>query len=290
MKLKKTIINSLCYRAVFNYPLSFYQLSHYLIGCDNWDEEELSFNNLKHSLKNLVNENKINYVYGKYLLSSRSYVNWNEGVGFSEDLIKKAEKTTDILKRIPWIKFIGITGAVSAFGAQEDDDIDFLIVTQKNRLWLVRGFVFVILKILGQLRTDDRPERKICPNIFLSEEYLSWEKQGRNLFVANEICMLYPLYDKDEMYFRFIKENEWVFNYFINFKVNFDGLGEKNKNPSVFMKFLEKIAYILQKKYMKKRRTTELIQKNRIHFNKQDHTGKILLKYNNIKSSCHSNF
>lgn len=282
MKLKEAIINSLCYRAVFDYPLSFYQLSNYLI--DGY-VDNLSFDELKRNLKNLINEGEINYAYGKYLLPNRSYVNWDERKEFSKNLIKKAEKITKVLKLIPWIKFVGITGTVSAFGAEEDDDIDFLIISQKDRLWLVRGFVFVILKILGQLRTDDAPQRKICPNIFLSEDYLFWEKQKRNLFVANEICMLYPLYDKNETYFRFIKENEWVFNYFVNFKVGFDKLSKKTERTSYFMELLEKAAYVLQKKYMRKRQTTELIEKNRIHFNKQDHTNRILDAYMVLKKS-----
>ena len=41
---------------------------------------------------------------------------------------------------------IAITGSVANYDAEENDDIDLLIVTEKNRLWITRGFVFLILK------------------------------------------------------------------------------------------------------------------------------------------------
>ena len=280
MKLKKTILNSLCYRAVFDYPLTFYQLSTFLFDVDGGT----SLATYKRSLDGLVNEGKVVYAFGKYLLPEKDYIHWEKRYKASEGLIKKAEKISKILSKIPWIKFIGITGTVSAFAATEEDDIDVLIISQKNRLWLVRGFVFVILKLLGELRTDKKPQRKICPNIFLSEDNLVWG-QGENEYVANEVAMMHPLYDKNDTYFRFLSKNNWIFNYFENFKVSFNKMAKIKSRKSFMLNMLEELAFVLQRKYMEKKQTTETIERNRIHFNKTDHTNRILGKYSDIKSS-----
>lgn len=279
MKLKKAILNSLCYRAVFNYPLTFYQLSTFLFTIDG----KFSLANYKKALDELVNEGKIEYVFGKYQLPRENYVHWDKRHEASKTLIKKVERISEVLSKIPWIKFIGATGTVSAFAATEDDDIDVLIIAQKNRLWLVRGFVFVILKILGELRSDKKPQRKICPNIFLSEDNLVWG-HGKNEYVANETLMMYPLYDKNDTYFRFLYKNNWIFDYFEKFKVSFVKMSDIKSRSSFVMKLLEKLSFVLQKKYMEGKQTTETIEKDRIHFNKTDHTDRILDKYNELKS------
>jgi hypothetical protein len=48
-----------------------------------------------------------------------------------------AQSFTDrFAARCPWIRFVGISGSTAYAAAKPSDDIDFFIVTQRNRLWI----------------------------------------------------------------------------------------------------------------------------------------------------------
>jgi hypothetical protein len=94
--------------------------------------------------------------------------------------------------------------------AVAEDDIDFLIIAAKNRLWLTRALVLSALMAWGVKRPDDgRAEypNLICANIFLSEEDLYIADE--NLFIAHEICQMLPLLGS-RTYHAFIGANGWV--------------------------------------------------------------------------------
>src|SRR5690606_20306217 len=143
---EKSIIETLGYRSVFSYPLSFHQLGTSLI-CD----KKVSSAALRVSLKRLLKEKKVKRQDYKYCLYSVEPVSWGERIENSKTLMKKAQKLSSTLSKIPWIEFIGVTGSVAAANALDNDDIDLFFVTKRNRLWLSRGFVFLILVILGEL-------------------------------------------------------------------------------------------------------------------------------------------
>lgn len=276
-KIEKAVMETLSYRAVFEYPLSFYQLSHFLITRKRVLPEDL-----KKALDYLLRTRKISEKDGKYYLFRTKTVDWDVKKRTSEKLITKAQSIIKILKKLPWIQFVGITGAIAAFNAPKNDDIDLLIITRKNRLWITRGFIFLILKILGELRTDKNPDQKICPNILMDESKLSWNKHKRNLYVAHELMMMYPLLDRNNTYFRIIKDNEWVFKYFGNLSVAIPENSNFKEKRNPLMNYLEIFAMKMQIKYMAKKKTNEVTNSHLIHFNRDDSTNPILTEFQKI--------
>lgn len=276
---EKAVMDTLCYRAIFNYPLSYYQLGTFLICKDKIKKEDFD-----KALESLVRRKRIIKDKSKrFLLKGINYVGWDRRNNDSVTLLAKVEEIAEILKKIPWIKMIGVTGALAAYNAKEDDDIDIFIISQKNRLWLTRGFVFLILVILGELRKDENSERKICPNLLISESNMKWKKKKRNVYVASDLVLLQPIFDKDNTYFRFLKKNKWIKKYFSHVNTSFDNLRKIEKSKNFLMKWLESLAYLMQHGYMQKRRTEEIIKSDFIHFNKNDNTNRVLSKFNKIQ-------
>jgi hypothetical protein len=278
--VEEAIMRTLCYRAVFTYPMSYFQLGTFLVSKERYSIE--AFNEGLHSLlkkKLIINDDK-----GRFLLKGIRPVRWGVRAAYSKDLFAKVGDLVAILKRVPWIKFIGVTGALAAYNAVKDDDIDLFVITQKKRLWLTRGFVFLILIILGELRTDKHSKRKICPNILIDEGNLKWKKKKRNIYVAHDLVMIHPIFDKDGAYFRFVSKNSWVTKYFANLQPAFGDLGKTSYHKNVLMESLESLARVLQKGYMKKKKTKEITKKDFIHFNKSDNTNKVLSEYERILS------
>ena len=59
-------------------------------------------------------------------------------------------------------------------------------------------------------RNDKNPANKICVNLLVEEGSLAWPSRKRDLYTAHEIVQIVPLFDRKDMYARFISANGWV--------------------------------------------------------------------------------
>lgn len=127
--------------------------------------------------------------------------------------LARANKFARLLQLIPGVRFIGVTGSLAMESAVPDDDIDFLIIAARGRLWLTRALVLAALMAWGVKRPDDGKTEYpnlICANIFLSESDLYIPDE--NLFIAHEICQMLPLLGENA-YRAFLSANAWVHTY-----------------------------------------------------------------------------
>jgi len=268
--IKKTI----AYRVVFKYPLTEYQLKTMLISSRKFEEKYFS-----EQLRGLLKKGDVKSRDHKYYGPGFKPVNWYKRAEASKKHMEEAKQIAKILSVIPWIKLIGVTGSVAAYNAENNSDVDFFMITAKNRLWLTRLFTVILLRSIGKYRTNELPDGKICPNIYVDEQNLSWPKNKRNLFVAQEIIMMRPVLNQGNTYFKFIKANQWLFEYFRNFNISFSNKQEKENKQSKIIHSAENLSRKLQIWYMKKRKTSEITEKGFVHFNRDDWTNKILSKY-----------
>ena len=165
LAIKKT----LAYGAIFKYPMSFYQLSTYLVTKKKFDYD--FFNK---SLKRLVKKKHIKAKDGKYYLPGVRPVSWNSREKYTKKLLKDSQLGFTLLSTIPWIKMLTVTGATAKNNAVKNDDIDIFIVTEKNRLWITRSFVWAILKIIGKYAFSGERNKKFCCNLFVDETKMEW--------------------------------------------------------------------------------------------------------------------
>ena len=271
------IKNTLKYRSIFKYSLSKYQLKNLLISSQKFNEKHFS-----DELNRLVKKGDVKSRGERYYSTGFKPVDWARRAKQSSELIEQAISTSEVLSTIPWIKMLSVTGSVAAYGADEDSDIDIFIVCTHNRTWLTRFFTWVLLNALGKYRTDKNPRRKICPNIFVDENSMTWPKDKRSVYIAHEIVMMHPLINRDETYFGFLRANQWIFDYFRNFNVVLALKEGKKKKQSWLVDLLERVLFRFQVVYMKRKKTTEITQRNLIHFNRDDWSSKIIAKYSNL--------
>lgn len=281
---RQSIQKTLAYSSVFKYPLTYHQLVSRLISKDNFSGKQIR-KDLKKQLKdNLIDKisEKEDKTGDKYILLGIKPVDWNERSENTKNIIKRNEKVLKYIARIPWIKMIAVTGSAANYNMEEKEDIDLLFITNRDRVWITRGFVFLILAIMNKLPKKHEC-REICPNIFIDETRLAWIKKRRNLYVAQNIISMQPILSKEDIYFRFMYENRWIKNYYYNFKINFpDKFIELKSSRSLFMNLIEKIFMLLQLTYMKRKMTTEIATSRLIHFNKNDNSRWILKNYKNL--------
>jgi hypothetical protein len=210
---QQAILKTLAYADVFSYPLTFKEIHLYLIGLKT-SQEDLA-KELK-ALKNIFQKRGFFYLKNQekifYLRQKRKKD--------SQEKLKIAQKVTDWLKLIPWIKMVGLTGNLAMNNADRDDDIDLLIVTAKDHLWSSRLLVILITELLGLRRRPGQEvvANKICLNMFLDEAHLKIPPKEQNLITAHEICQLKPLFSRNNSYQRFIQQNRWSVKFLPNWK------------------------------------------------------------------------
>lgn len=120
----------------------------------------------------------------------------------------------NILKLLPFVRFVGITGSTAMNGHPPpygDDDVDLFIITKKHTLWTTRFFVVVMAKLLGI-----HGGIGVCLNLFFDESSVVIPIVKQNSYIAHELLQMKPVIDKNSTYSLLIQANEWIFNYFPN--------------------------------------------------------------------------
>lgn len=222
--MEKAILRTLAYADIFDYPLRQEEIWRWLTPTDNRPAlpagRQTTYNKkvFEVSLQKLFKAGRCKLWDGYYYLTGREQIVElrKQRERWSVSKIKRAKRIARILKFLPWVKLIGITGGLAQNNSHKDDDIDLLFITSRQRVWLTRGFVVLILRLLRLYRRPGKIVDMICPNMFIAEESL--RMQPEDLFIAHEVCQLKPIFVKNRTYQRFLKANLWVRKFLPNWK------------------------------------------------------------------------
>jgi hypothetical protein len=149
----------------------------------------------------------------------------------SAKLWRWARASMHVIKRCPFVRAIFVSGDLSMNATTENSDVDFFIITEPGRLWIVRALLTLFKKIVLFNR-----KKFFCLNYFVSSDHLSLDEQ--NIYLAAEIAHLKPVYNT-EMFFAYLDANRWVKDFFPNFTLDFSSLPRINNRRSYLQKFLE---------------------------------------------------
>jgi len=146
---------------------------------------------------------------GRFHLNGRPHLGdiRRERAAASAELWPVAKGYSARIARLPFVRLVGVTGALAMNNARPDDDIDLFILTQPGRLWLCR------LLVLGVVKLAARRGYVLCPNFLLSTDHLRLSE--RNLFTAHEVVQMVPL-ERNHWYRAFVEANGWAVNFLPN--------------------------------------------------------------------------
>jgi|SRR5579864_1522728 len=177
--LERAIVQTVAYADVFDYPLTADEIHRYLIGVRAG----------RGTVRSLVNTQLPNGLTrsGRYisLVGREQHVETRKARAASAaDYWRKAVHYGRRISNLPFVRMVAVTGGL-AMDNMADGDIDYLIVTEPERLWLCRGMIVALVRLAALRGTE------LCPNYFLSERAL--ELGERNLFTAHEVTQMVPL-------------------------------------------------------------------------------------------------
>ncbi|MBK9124112.1 MAG: hypothetical protein IPM16_13485 [Chloroflexi bacterium] len=204
--LEAAILRTVLYADIFDYALSVRELHHFLIH-----PTAVELAAVEHALvTSPVLAEALAHCDGWITLADRTAIARLriEREHTARDLWPQAERFGKALARLPFVRMVGLTGALAMRNPSgPHDDLDYLIVTRPGRVWLARLLSVAVVRWV-RLRG-----REICPNFVLAEDRLAQTR--RDLYIAHEVSQVVPLFGR-ELYDRLRDANCWTLDHLPN--------------------------------------------------------------------------
>lgn len=195
--LELALWQTMVYAEVFDYPLTLTEAHHYLLTRATLPEVQTVLQNSAW-LKTRVTftQGYLLPIARPELLSERLHraehakILWNQATWWAR-----------AMGALPFVRMVAITGALAMDNVTEHDDIDLLIITLPNRVWLTRAFA------IGLVYLARLCEVSLCPNYVLANDALAQTR--RDLYTAHDLVQMVPLVGQ-ATYWQMRTANEWT--------------------------------------------------------------------------------
>lgn len=270
--VKSSVLRSLIYYDIFNYPLTANEL--------------IKFSSVKlHDIQSINNalddltQHLLIFKFGEYysLKNDPSQIERRKnGNNAATDILPKALKRSKFIHKFPFVRSVNISGSLSKNYFDESTDFDFFIIAEKNRIWLCRLLLTLYKKIFLF-----NSRKYFCINYYIDTSDLLIP--DKNLFSAVEIITL-KNQTGEVVYKNFMERNTWVHEYFPNYYPDYQFM-EERKIPLI-KKIPERLFSGKVGNYFDDvafRITTGFLKKKYEHLNKEEFNVNLRTKKNASK-------
>lgn len=204
--LSQSILQTLAYYDIFNYPLKAGEVFRFL-NLTNVSEADIE--------KELgaLEAQGIIFQFNKFFSLQNTVENVTRriaGNAEAEKYITLATRKARLIMRFPFVRSVMASGSLSKGYMDDKSDIDFFIVTKSGNLWIARTLL-VLYKRLFLFNSH----KHFCVNYFVDEDHLEIEE--KNLFTATELATVLPLCGAGP-YQKLHQANGWLKDFFPNYK------------------------------------------------------------------------
>jgi hypothetical protein len=237
-KFEQDLARTLLYYEIFHHPLTAKEL--FVL----FPENGLTLDEFKSNLTTLVQEDTLQVSDDYYYLNTGNEdfsVRRKEKEHAAKGMLRLAKFFTFLIKQFPFVRGVFLSGELSKNVATKGSDIDYVIVTAPNRLWITRTLLILFKKTL--LLNN---KKYFCLNYFVTEKHL--ELQEDSYYFASEIAHLKPLYNFP-LFLKYINANGWIKKYFPNYSVFGLTYEPKFETPGLLQKVFE---FFLQGEWLDK--------------------------------------
>jgi len=203
--------------------MTSFEVWKYLISsCGNDDgmndeKKELKFG-LNDVIKRLDSEELAKYIdeyWGFYFLKGRQSL-VDERLRrnkVSEGKFRIIRKVGLILRFVPFVKMIGVTGRMAMKNAKRKSDLDLFIVVKEGKIFTGRFLLTGLVHLIGKRRYKNKVADRICLNYFVAAD--SCEIMIKDLFASSEYSFMIPIFGNKE-FLKFLGCNGWMKEYHPN--------------------------------------------------------------------------
>lgn len=256
--LNNSVLRTLLYYDIFSHPLSGDEIYTFLPQNSVTREQVKQF--LKKSSEGgALYAEKDGYYYIK---PNEQYVSSRlKKEDYSKKMWKAAWAATHIIKRFPFVRCVMVTGTLSKNSSDHESDLDFMIITSPNRLWISRTLLMLFKKIFLL-----NSKKYFCINYCITENSL--EIKQRNIFTATEIATIKATYN-ESLTKEFVQKNSWVKEIFPNYIINDETLHKAGCKVQQRRSIIQKTAELFFAGKFGDWLDTKLMNRTNIHWRKK---------------------
>jgi hypothetical protein len=180
-----SILQSVTYAALFDYPLTLDELHRSLIGSTMDEATIVRTYRASAALRRVIEFREgIFFPTGReYLLAER-----RRRERWSLTFLYRHRLLLACVCAIPYVRMVALSGSIAHLNMDRTGDLDLFIVTRGRHVWSVTVAVLVLAKLL-------RHRAVTCANFVVADSRLALEQQ--DLFTANQTIHLKPLIGAD---------------------------------------------------------------------------------------------
>lgn len=208
MNLKKSVLQTIAFFDIFDFPLTAEEIKEYLYNY----KKPVHIKEIKGTLEEMEEVEKI---HNYYVLKERGkLVDLRKGRKFiAEKFWGRVRQYGQYVVKVPFVEMVAVCNNLAYDNPSELSDIDLFIVIKKGRMWIARLIISLILQFHGVRRHGDKITGRFCLSFFITPKKLNMEPmllRPEDPYLAYWTKLLMPIYGKDA-YKQFMEENQgWM--------------------------------------------------------------------------------
>jgi hypothetical protein len=205
------IVATVAYADVMDFPLTGFEIWKYLMatGDDTDSRGPVNLDAVLAALQTEEVKKRLVSDRGWFALRGRSELFEQRWIRErrSEIRMKRIRGLGRVLRFVPFVRMVALTGSVAMKNAKRGSDWDMLIVLRAGHIWMGRIVVSGVLHLIGRRRWGRHTRDRACLNFWITSESL--EIPLKDWFSSWEYSTLIPLFGARE-FRRFRMENRWI--------------------------------------------------------------------------------
>lgn len=208
--LRDAIWRTLVYYDAFDFPLTLYELWHYLEPNVSTCNGFVALDQLVAALSADPLCSRLTVTDDYIVLQGRTSLIARREMSRQKHYWRRVRWMVKGMQRLPFVRMIAVSGTLALDGTRGDSDIDLFIVAAPGRIWTTRFFCKVLTMLFGLHRTPTKQAGRFCLNHFVTADQLAIDHQ--NLYTARLFSHLAVSYSL-RAYFQFMHANAWINQY-----------------------------------------------------------------------------
>lgn len=206
--LQQSILETVVYFDLFDYPLTLSELYRYLWRAP----DQVSLTDVEAAVQQLP---QLQTIDGVIVLTGRESLSRlrEERYIESERKFRRRRIYLWLLTCLPGVEAIWIVNTLAYHNVRRTSDIDLLIVAQPGKIWSTRFFTTALAKILRLRPTVQHTQDTLCLSFYLTSATLDLSMLTHNNFERYEaywLAAIMPVYDPKQLLPKCWQQNTWA--------------------------------------------------------------------------------
>lgn len=206
--LERSIVETVVYFDLFDYPLTPTELQRYL-----WQAPKASLGEVTQAAIALP---QIEFSDGVFYLRGRNAITQTRAERYleSERKFLLRRRYIWLLSFLPGVRAIWIVNTLAYHNVRRSSDIDLLIVTAPGKIWSTRFFTTSLAKLLGLRPSEHHTQDTLCLSFYLTADQMDLSaltQHGQHeRYEAYWLAETMPVYDPKHLLERCFAANPWL--------------------------------------------------------------------------------